>query len=159
MTIRTFWNIFLKIWGLKLISNCISVVSLLRYYSSTEVNVAQAIFVSALGFIVYASILLFLVFKSNWIIDTLRLDKGFTEEKIEININGINVLRIGIIVVGGFLISEAIPWVSTEIVTLFEADSLMQRGKLLPHLIQTLMGILLIAYNSEISKFVVEKGS
>ena len=97
MTIRTFWTILLKILGISLvlrgvdvILNLISILSSTlsaMSYSDIEYNTLELIGYIAAIFgvvIIYAFILWLFVFKTSWIINKLRLEKGFIEERIEI---------------------------------------------------------------------------
>jgi hypothetical protein len=59
--------------------------------------------------VIEIAICYFLVFKTEWIIGILKLDKGFNQETIPLNMHRSTILSISIIVVGGLLIVDQIP--------------------------------------------------
>lgn len=68
-----------------------------------------------LSFIIGATILiifffLFLLFKADLIIDKLKLDKGFDEDRIQFeNLNNDSIVKFAIFLIGGFLIVDYFP--------------------------------------------------
>jgi len=50
-----------------------------------------------------------LLFNTQWIIEKLKLDKGFTEERIDINISICSFLQIIIILISAYLFVETLP--------------------------------------------------
>ncbi len=49
------------------------------------------------------------VFRPGWIIDKLQLEKGFSEERIELNISRSAILTITTIVIGGLILADGLP--------------------------------------------------
>ncbi len=49
------------------------------------------------------------LFKSDFIIQKLALDKGFKEDKLELNISQSTTIQIAIIVIGGLTVIESLP--------------------------------------------------
>jgi hypothetical protein len=49
------------------------------------------------------------IFKTDWLIHALRLNKGIIEEKLELNIHRSTVLQISIIVTGCIVFVESFP--------------------------------------------------
>ncbi len=115
MTIRTFWNILIKILGIWIALNCLSLVPQYVssiFYSSDYFNFEIFLYglATILGIIIfYYLILRLFIFKTNWIIDRLKLDKNFSEEKIDLNIGTQYILRIACIVLGGLILVDSIP--------------------------------------------------
>ncbi|HNR19476.1 MAG: hypothetical protein IPJ79_08290 [Bacteroidetes bacterium] len=62
-----------------------------------------------LQLLVYYLILRYCIFKPDWIVDKLSLDKHFKEDKFELNIHRSTIISIVIILSGLFIFSEAIP--------------------------------------------------
>jgi hypothetical protein len=51
-----------------------------------------------------------LIFKTDSVIKFLKLDTGFDEERIDLgNLNNESILKLAIVIIGGFLIIENIP--------------------------------------------------
>ena len=59
--------------------------------------------------IIYLLIIYLLLFKTNWIVNRLALDKGFKEETFSLNIHRSVVLSATTIIIGGLIIIEALP--------------------------------------------------
>jgi hypothetical protein len=114
MTPRTLFNIILKIIGLLFIRDMITVI---RELAEVNLYLRGGVFEYALfSFLgnvitlgVYVAISYFLIFKSDYIIDKLRLDQGFEEEHLSLNLHRSVILSIALIVVGGIMMAESIP--------------------------------------------------
>lgn len=118
MTPRTFFTLVLKIMGIYLVVSSVSLVpslfsTLLLFRDpdgqekGAEILIVIAILVLVLS--VFYVILRLCLFKTDWIIDKLSLDKQFAEEKFEINIHRSTVLTIAIVVIGGLMFVESLP--------------------------------------------------
>jgi hypothetical protein len=114
MTINTFWKIFLKIFGLYLIWQ---VLIVLPSFFSTVIFIGgqdkSAMFTSfsAITFMVlfFIFVIRYSIFKPELTIEKLHLDKGFPDEKLEINIHRSSLLSIAIIVLGGLMFADGLP--------------------------------------------------
>ena len=58
---------------------------------------------------IYIYILTIFVFKTSWFIDKLKLDKGFADERLDLNIHRSTVLSVAVIVIGGVLFLDSLP--------------------------------------------------
>lgn len=76
-----------------------------------------------LTFLIYFFILRLFVFKTSWLIDKLHLDKGFTEEKFELNMHRSTILNIAIIIIGGLIFVDALPLFCNQLFTYFQQKS------------------------------------
>jgi uncharacterized protein YacL len=110
VTKKDFFRLILKLFGLYIaISLIISVfpgnVSLLLYHY----DIIEIIwFIVSIVFIYF--IFRFLFFKTDKIIQRLKLDKGFDEDKFEFqNFNSESILKLATIVTGGLLLINNIP--------------------------------------------------
>ncbi len=170
MTIRTFWNILLKILGIWLILSGMSIIPQFIWAFSLFVNqpddnimgivaIAVLLLVSAAMFII---ILWLFVFRSHWIINKLKLDKGFDDEKIDLNIRLNTALTIAVIVIGGLMFVDALPQLLRNIYSAFQHDELVRKDPTTPLLImylaKTIIGYLLMT-NSRIIIGFIEKHS
>jgi hypothetical protein len=114
MTIKTFWTIVLKIIGLIFLLNSLSVIS--NSVFSSYITVRQTggntstIFILILptAFVFLFLIFLFL-FKAHWLVKVLRLEKGFGEERLELNMTFTKVINIGIIIISGIILANSVP--------------------------------------------------
>ncbi len=118
MTPRTFFVLLIKIMGIYMVLASLSVVpqlfsTLFTFFFSggqndtliTEVIITMIVFVFGLFYI----IIRYCLFKTDWIIEKLSLDKHFTEEKFDINIHRSTVLTIAVVVIGGLMFVDALP--------------------------------------------------
>ncbi|HEY0298575.1 MAG TPA: hypothetical protein VGB84_05070 [Arachidicoccus sp.] len=66
----------------------------------------------------------FLIFKTAWIADKLRLDKGFSENEINLSIHRSVILSIALIVLGGVIMLNEIPVFIKLLITKYELRNL-----------------------------------
>jgi hypothetical protein len=164
MTIRTFWTIFIKILGIWLVLDCLTVVpqffSTILFTKSDTDMLTTLMWLGAMlvTFVFYFLVLRIFVFKTNWIIDKLNLDKNFTEEKIDLNISSQTVLRIATLIVGGFILVESLPSLCKELFSFYQQKSIMREypstGWIIYHFIKSLIGYLLLTNSKTIVEFI-----
>ncbi len=118
MTIRNLFNIILKIIGIIFIKEIILKLDQLLsvfYYETMYQNEAlmNVILINAA---VNCIIILFylitarlLIFRSEMIINWMKMDKDFEEKELNLNIHRSVILSIAIIVIGGLMVAEGIP--------------------------------------------------
>jgi len=132
MTPRSFFAIIIKIIGIYLLTGAIIaipqiVASIYSYRYTISYPSAQDIF--WICFFVLFSISFFLfvlyycLFKTEWIIDKLRLDQNFTEEKFDINLHRSTILKIAVIVIGAVMIIDSLPILCQNLLTYFQTTS------------------------------------
>lgn len=126
MRIRTFWTIFIKILGIWLVLDCVTVIpqSFTSFsYLSINDDSQQVLALTLASLLLtiggYIFVLWLFVFKTSWLIDKLHLEKGFTEEKIELNIQRSPALTIATIVIGGLMFIDALPDLCKEAFNFF----------------------------------------
>lgn len=126
MTLRTLFNIILKILGVFFIRDFLATIpqllSVILYLTKSD-TVTEAIwtlFTTLLILFVYGLVSYYLVFKTNLIIDKLKLDKGFDVETIPLNIHRSTILSISIIVIGGLLVADEIPNLCRQLFSYFQ---------------------------------------
>jgi hypothetical protein len=114
MTPRSLFNIVLKIIGIFFIKDILaalpqlfSVFYMIKYNRMEDMGMTVA--VTLLTLLIYIVITYYLVFKSEWVIDKLKLDRGFDQDNFPLNIHRSTVLSISIIVIGGLLVADEIP--------------------------------------------------
>jgi hypothetical protein len=168
MTIRTFWILFLKIIGIYFVLGSIEVVAQFfsaTYYlfvtESTETIIKSGVYVSmAAIFFTYILVLFFFVIKPNLIIDTLKLDKGFDEEKIVLKNNSSSILRIAVILIGGLMFVDSFPSLCRSVFAFFQQESLFRNypkaAWIIFDLLKTIIAYLLLT-NSKLIVKIIEK--
>lgn len=115
MTPRSFWMIIIRIIGIWIVLDSISVLSqFISYFFMFNSSNDWLILISSIGLLLITIICYFLVlylcvFKTGWIIDKLKLDRGFVEEKFELKIHHSTILQIAVIVIGGILFIKVFP--------------------------------------------------
>jgi hypothetical protein len=115
MSPRTLWAIILKIFGIYFFFQCLYLIQ--AFLTSVSVFPRDNNFDIFIAFIAvslliigaFLLILYTLIFKTDWLIDTFRLSKGITDERLELNIGGPVVLRMIIIVTGAFVLVDDLP--------------------------------------------------
>ena len=164
MSVRNFWTILLKILGLWLViggfNMLIQLISAFSYYSTYEVGEWTIVMMVASLFLIvgfYGFVLWLFVFRTSWLIDKLRLEQGFAEEKIEFEGDSLNLIQIAVIVIGAILFIDSLPHLFSQVITFFRQKSLLienpATGWIVFYLIKLVVGYLLMTN----SKWVVEK--
>jgi hypothetical protein len=110
MTKRDFFRLIIKLFGLY--SGLITVFTVIPNNITNvlfQFNFMMFLFIIG-ATLVIVLLFLFLIFKTDYIIDLLKLDKGFDEERIQFeNLNSESIVKIAIFLIGGFLIINYLP--------------------------------------------------
>ncbi|MBB2145837.1 hypothetical protein GM921_10095 [Pedobacter sp. LMG 31464] len=164
MTIRTFWTIFIKILGIWLVIESITVIqqflstlSTLRFNNENNFY-GTIIALLLLTIIIYILVLRLLLFKTSWLIDKMHLENGFLEEKIELNIKSTTVLSIATIVIGGLIFVDSLPQLCKQIFMYFQQRNVFGEsptsGWIIFQFVKTSIGYLLMTNSKLIAKFI-----
>jgi uncharacterized membrane protein len=130
MTSRTFWTIIIKIIGIWFVLDSLMVAYQFISYLFIKNNTGSLGFVLATAGLAFLTVLFYFlvlylcVFRTDWIIDKLKLDKGFKDERIEINLHRSTILSISLIVIGGLLIIDNFPKLCQYIVIYFQRSGI-----------------------------------
>ena len=164
MTIRTFWTIFIKMLGIWLVLDCLTVIPQFFstvFFTNGNTNIqttAMWIGLMLLTIAFYFLVLRVFVFKTSWIIDKLNLDKNFTEEKIDLNISSNTVLRIATLMIGGYILVESLPALCKQVFSFYQQKSIFKEypssGWIIYHFIKSLIGYLLLTNSKTIVEFI-----
>ncbi|MFI5161732.1 MAG: hypothetical protein ACHQHN_10675 [Sphingobacteriales bacterium] len=136
MTPRSLFAVILKSIGLYLIIGAfVSIpqmaMSLLAYKDLVREGHADEILelfaYVLIGISFYIWFLYLCLFRTDWIINKLRLDQNFDEERLEINIHRSTVLKIAVIVIGAILIMDNLPLLCKNLYAFFPPNE--------PHLV------------------------
>ncbi|MFD1605013.1 hypothetical protein ACFSJW_00305 [Flavobacterium artemisiae] len=167
MLINTFWKIFLKIIGLWILFGAFSVIPQLSTtvsFMDGNLNVTALIEIWGLlllSLFLYFIVVRFFIFKTDWIIDRLKLDKNFKEEKIAINYNAETILSIAIIVMGGLILAEALPSFISRLYTFLIQKEQFKDYTAAPWLIyyffKLILGYILLTNGKTFSEYIERK--
>jgi len=165
MSPRSLFNIILKIFGLFLIKDMLVAIpevlataTLMFSYGNEGLSFFST-FLVLLTISIYILITYCLVFRTGWVIDYLKLENGFSQEKLQFNLHRSVVLAIAVIVIGGLLVIAGIPQLVGQIAN-YVQDRGLNSGALytaLPNYTfliiyscQVLIGLLMIGYQRQI---------
>ena len=156
MTLRTLFNIILKILAIFYIKDILEIVPQLLsvgVYLTKADTVNESIWTlvfTLIMLVVYFLVSYFLIFKTNVVIDKLKLDRGFDEKDISINIHRSTILSIAIIVIGGYMVADEIPNLCRRLFSYFQ-ERRMTYGQTNPSIsnsvlsgVKIIIGILLM---------------
>ena len=105
--------------------------------------------------IIYLVILRLFILKSDWIIDKLKLNRSFQENRININIQPKSLISIAVIIIGGIVLVENFPLLIKQIFEFFQQDDLFKDYKYSSwtvfYFVKTIIGFLMVSN----SKFIV----
>lgn len=173
MTLTDFLRIILKITGIYFLVIVISntLPSLLIFMNNMP---WVSILLSVLVITFFVAIFLSLVFKPDFYIKSLKLDKGFDNNILSIkSIEFKNLIKLAIITIGIFLIIKQLPIVITHLIFLLKLfiknkndfSSQIEYSVLTDYLgwgikiISFIIGYLMITNNSAIAEFIIRKDS
>lgn len=167
MSIKTFWTILIKILGLFLISGALivlpqSVSSM--YYAYQGANLTDIISISTIILIslfIYCLLIRICIYKTSRIIEKLKLDKGFEDERIELNFDANKIISIAIIVIGGLIFVDSFPVLLREIMLFFQNKNLFKdyprSGWIIFYFCKVIIGYLLMTNSFRIGKLLADK--
>lgn len=115
MTPRTLFAIILKTLGVFFIEDILISITQLTstlYYFSDSTSGREALltlFFTSLFMAVYILISYYLIFKTGYIIDKLKLAEGFKEETLALNVSATTIVEIALTVTAAFILTNEIP--------------------------------------------------
>ena len=168
MAIRTFWLLLLKTIGIWLfIDGLISLPGMIytvidvmaNPFSRSFAAVELAYLILAIAFNVL--ILQFLILKSQWTIDALKLEKGFEETRIDITLPYNKVLRIIIILIGSIVFVTAIPNLLENLYSFLTEDRQFKdsprAAPLIKGIVQSIVGFLMMTNSDIVQRYINKK--
>lgn len=166
MTQRTFWIIVIKIFGIFLIVESVVVIpqsiSGLAYLGFSDNEGAVITMIGGIVvLLIFILILRLFVYRPEWLIDKLKLDKGFPEETIDFNINKGAVISVATIILGGVLFIDGLPLLVKQLFVFYQEDSMSGRFGdkpstqwLILYGIKTAAGYFIVSNHVAFAKFV-----
>lgn len=166
MRIRSLFNVILKVLGIFFIKDILetipSLLSVILFMTKSD-TVGEAVWTlisTLLILLVYGLVSYYLIFKSELIIDKLKLDSGFDQDTIEMNMHRSAILSISVIVIGGLLITDEIPNLCRQLFSYFQ-EKRMTYGQTNPSISYSVLsaakiviGLLLIGNQRQIVNFI-----
>jgi hypothetical protein len=99
--------------------------------------------------------------KPEIIINKLKLDEGFEEEKFEINLHRSTVLSIAIIIIGGLMLADGLPELMRQIYVYFQMQNAYDypadkspSGYIIFYFIKVFIGYYMVAYHRLVVNFI-----
>lgn len=164
MEIKTFWRIVIKGIGLWFLINILQIIpQLIANLSYIENhndwgNLTSVLAINLLVFIIYVILIRLFLFQSDWLINILRLDQNFSQEKIGLTMPAETVMRIIIVVSGALIFVEALPNLIKGIFQFIQQTELIkdypETSWLLFDFLKTLFGYLIMTNSRAIEKFI-----
>ena len=169
MKIITFWRILIKIIGLWLLFECLSLLpqffSAFTFTNGTlDTEFIFAVWAMLIGVaIIYILLVRLFIFKSDWLIEKLKLTDNFNEESIDVNIKSTTVLSIAIIVMGGIILASSIPAFLSLLFEYYQRRTTFMEYKetswLIFHFIKIIIGYLLLTNSKIITQYIEKRSS
>ena len=166
MSPRSLFNIILKVMGIYFIKEVLALIpqflSSFLFYTKSDVTTESIwIFFSTLVIIlIYGFIIIYLVLKTDWLIDKLELDKGFEEENFSMRLHRSSILSISIIILGGLIFLNSFPYLCRHIYLYFQEKRLAGMSVLshidyiIIYTIETVAGLLMMGNQRQIVNFI-----
>ncbi len=164
MTIKTFWTILLKLLGIYLVVSSLPVVPSFLYSiaitgsSYTGQDYVHVVSLILLTIGIYLLILRLFVFKTSWLIEKLHLEKGFSEDRINIELPYSTLLAIAIVIVGGFWFIQNLADFCRTVFTFFQEKAMFKdspsTGWIIVSFINTVVGYLIMTNSRTIVAFI-----
>ena len=123
MSIKTLLNIVLKVLGILFLRDFIVIIPQFLSVFSMLINFGEGFtpFLSTiLSFAAYGVVAYFLIFRTGWVIEKLRLDEDIEEDNVSFNIKQSTLLTICLIIVAAVLILDAVPNLLRQLYLYFE---------------------------------------
>lgn len=164
MHINTFWKIVIKSIGLWLLINCVWIIpqftSTLNFING-EIEWENLILIWLICFTTLIAFILvtrLFLFKTEWIIKILKLDKNFIEETIGLDIPPKTVLSITVTIIGAIWFLMSFPNLITSIFEFLRQKELIKNygetGMLIYFFIATISGYLVMTNSKSITDYI-----
>jgi hypothetical protein len=117
-----------------------------------------AIGIVMLAAAIFILIVWLLIFKSAWVIEKLKLAKGFDEERLELTMEWSTILTIATIITGGVIFIDSLPLIIKQSVSFIQQGKPFRSSQesiwLLYYLVKTVLGYLLMTNSRFVVNFI-----
>jgi len=169
MEINTFWKIVLKFIGLWLIviffSTIPQIISTLSFAQGTADFKSLVIILVANTAILIALLLIIRVFlfKTDWLLQVLKLEKGFNQQRIDLSISTSTVLSIAVIIISAVIFLDSLPQLIDQLLEFFKQHTALKDYKnttwLIYYFIRSLASYLALTNSATIVKWINKKAT
>ncbi|MHB8206376.1 hypothetical protein [Mucilaginibacter sp.] len=112
-------------------------------------------------FLLYLFMAYSFVFKTNWVVKKLKLDKGYEDEHFVFNIQQSTVLKITICIVGTLMLINNVPVLINEVIYYFQVPLKFEKREynrntiyVITDTIKIIIALILILYSTAITRFI-----
>ncbi len=130
MTPRTFWAILIKIMGVYVVLESLFaipqfLVTINYLFTSPTAQEGSPVILYTICYVtiticIYVLVIRYSIFKTDVIIDKLKLATGYEDERLEFNIHRSTLLKIVVMVTGGWLLVDNFPILCSQILSNFQ---------------------------------------
>jgi len=123
MTKRDFFILIIKLFGLfSLVTSLFSVLPGNISFALGHFDTFMVIWI-IIALVVIVGLFVLLIFKADKVVNILKLDKDFDDERIEMgNLNPTSIIKLALIIIGGLLIIDNFPAVLSHTLFAFKGD-------------------------------------
>lgn len=171
MTPRTFWAILIKILGLYIILDSLPGIpgflnSLISYKALVNATgTYQLAFFQLMYYvtviIVYGFMCWLCLFNTNLLIDKLKLDQGYQDERFDFTMHRSNVLKIAVMAIGGLMVTNGFPLLCKYAFGYFEQidqnrrfTESQQATLIIVYFLQTIIGYFLLTCSRMVVNYI-----
>jgi len=171
MKTQTLWQIVIKAIGIYVLLQFVSIapqlfvnVFQIAFLKAEEtVMVFQAV-VTIFTISLYALIIWFTIFRTNSLINRLKLSERIDEDMLDLNISKAALLNIAVIVIGGVTFAESLPNFCHQLFLYFIDINTYDGFKKSPHSpwliedgLKLIIGYLLVSFHKSIVNFIIQR--
>jgi hypothetical protein len=164
MSLHTFWIFILKAIGLYFLVEAITLLPqsiLILYTNSLFENQILAISVVLLTVLAFYLLIKFLIFNPGIIIEKLKLDRGYQQENINMELNSKQLIHVCVIIFGAIQLINGFPELCREIYYYVQSKETLISDPSTEHIlvngIQVLFAYLIISRSKDITDFINNK--
>ena len=169
MTIRSLFTIVLKVFGLIVLLNIITglqdTVNTFFYFLSpyAGLEVLWALFPTLLVLGIKVLFMFYLFFRTDIVLNKLRLDSDFFETTIQWNIHSSAVLRIAVLLIAGVITINAVSSLCREVFLFYQKKTLhypvtaVEQSAIVLEIARFIIGLLLLGQHRELVLLIEKK--
>lgn len=168
MKLNTFWKIVLKSIGLWLLINCVWVIpqfmSTLNFING-EVDWNNLILIWLICFVTLIAYILatrLFLYKTDWLVKILQLDKNFAEDSIHLQLDPKSILSITVTLIGGVYFMKSFPSLANSIFEFARQKELLRDyldlGWMIYFFCSSVIGFLVMTNGKNISNHLWKEG-
>ena len=168
MSAKSLFNVIVKVFGIYFIKDIItSIPTLLKvFYSFGDGDTAGAVstlLISIFALFVYSVIAYYFIFRTEQVMQTLRLLENVPEDPVPLNIHRSTVVGISLLIVAFYLIIQAIPLLIRGLTKWYQYNKMSRRFSALEpfdystvyvYAAEIIVALLLIVYQQTLVNYI-----